>query len=328
MKQLYLIILLFILLIGCSEEESGLLEYKPYETEISLITETATIYGSLKLPNENGQFPIVLIIAGSGPTDRDGNNTVGLNTDCYKMISDTLALHGIASLRYDKRGIAKSYNAGLKESDLIFDDYIDDAKKWIELINNDNRFEEIFILGHSEGALIGSIVANQTLLDGFISVSGTAQRADSLILEQLSNQPDYIKTESQNIIDSLNNGILISNVSQELYSLFRPSVQPYLISWFQYNPKTEMSKIYFPILILHGSTDLQVRSIEAQILAQSNSSFAEIKIIDNMNHVLKNVSNNYEENIATYSNPNLPLSTTFCEFLISFIKEISPLGNE
>ena len=320
MKPRELFSLLLIVLFGCSEVEPELTEYYPFETEISLVTKTATILGSLKLPNENGQFPIVLIIAGSGPTDRNGNSTIGLNTDCYKMLSDTLAMNGIASLRYDKRGIAKSYYAGFNESELIFDDYIDDAKKWIELIANDDKFKKIFILGHSEGALIGSIVANQTQLGGFISVSGTAQRLDSLILEQLSDQPDYIKIEAQNIIDSLNNGILIPDVSQELYSLFRPSVQPYLISCLKYNPRTEISRIESPLIVLHGKTDLQVKYSEAQILADCNPN-AEILIIDNMNHVLKNASSDYQENIATYSNPNLPLSSTFCESLINFIKE-------
>jgi len=314
---------LSVLTFGCSKEDDNGNNkqeiYNPVETEITLDIETAKIYGSLKLPNEDGQFPIVLIIAGSGPTDRDGNNTMGLNTDSYKMISDTLAMHGIASLRYDKRGIAKSYYTGFSEADLTFDDYVTDATNWIEKLKNDSRFTKILILGHSEGALIGSIVTNQQTINGFISVAGTAQRADSLILEQLSTQPDYIKIEAQAIIDSLNKGIIVSNVSQALYSLFRPSVQPYMISWFQYNPKTEISKITSPVLILHGSTDLQVKSSEAQLLAENNSN-AEIKIIDNMNHVLKNASSDYQENMATYSNPNLPLSDNFCDLLIDFIE--------
>lgn len=327
MQQMKLILILLsfsVLASGCSENNDEVTDkedrYNPIETEITLDTETAKIYGSLKLPNETGQFPIVLIIAGSGPTDRDGNNTMGLNTDSYKMISDILALNGIASLRYDKRGVAKSYYSDFNEADLTFDHYVNDAESWIDKLKNDNRFTKILILGHSEGALIGSVVANKNSIDGFIAVAGTAQRADSLILEQLSEQPDNIRIEAQTIIDSLNKGILVPSVSQTLYSLFRPSIQPYMISWFKYNPKIEISTITSPILILHGSTDLQIKSSEAQLLADNNST-AEITIIENMNHVLKNSSNDYQENMATYSNPDLPLSDRFCDLLIEFTEK-------
>lgn len=323
-KLISTLLILSNLIYGCSRENSNdddlTKAYKPTETEITLNTETATIYGSLKLPNANGQFPIVLIIAGSGPTDRNGNNTMGLNTNCYKMISDTLAMHGIASLRYDKRGIAKSYYSGFNEAELRFDDYVNDAKQWIELMKSDDRYTEIFMFGHSEGALIGAIVANQTPLDGFISVSGTTQRADSLLWEQLSAQPDHIKTEARKILDSLSQGDTVSTVSQVLYSLFRLSVQPYLISWFKYSPRMEIAKISSPLIILHGKTDLQVKYTEAQMLAASNSN-AELMVIDSMNHVLKNASSDYQENMATYSNPDLPLSDTFCAYLIGFIEQ-------
>ncbi len=323
-KLVLALLSLSVLTLGYSEkdntENNKQEKFNPVEKEITLDTETATIYGSLKLPKERGQYPIVLLIAGSGPTDRDGNNPMGLNTDSYKMISDTLAMHEIASLRYDKRGIAKSYYTGFSESDLTFDDYVTDAIKWIKKLKSDSRFTDIFVLGHSEGALIGSIVTNQTSIDGFISVAGTAQRADSLILEQLSTQPDYIRMEAQAIIDSLNTGILVSNVSHTLYSLFRPSVQPYMISWFQYSPEREISKVTSPVLILHGSNDLQVKSSEAQSLAKNNPD-AEIEIIDNMNHVLKNSGSDGQENMATYSNPHLPLSDRFCEMLIDFIEK-------
>lgn len=291
---------------------------QPVETDVTLVSEGLTIYGSLKMPNSNGQVPVVLIIAGSGPTDRNGNNTISLNTNTYKMLSDTLAMHGIASVRYDKRGVSKSIYSGMNEANLTFENYVTDAKNWIDQLKKDKRFSKIIILGHSEGALIGSIVANQYSINQFISVSGTAQRADSILLEQLSKQPENIVNESHAIVDSLNKGILVSNVSLELYSIFRPSVQPYLISWFKYSPLVEVSKIKIPILIIHGNTDIQIKSIEATKLGASNPNSTTI-IIDNMNHILKNSSIVYIENTASYSNPNLPLSPKFCSEIIKFI---------
>src|SRR5579872_4850595 len=75
------------------------------ESDISLETATGTIYGTLTLPAGNAPVPIVLIVAGSGPTDRDGNSP-GLpgKNDAYKLLAAALAQRGIASIRYDKRG--------------------------------------------------------------------------------------------------------------------------------------------------------------------------------------------------------------------------------
>jgi uncharacterized protein len=319
--QLVLLILILIcFLTACSKVDKKDSKFKPIETEISIVSKMTTIYGSLKLPDAEGRFPIVLIIAGSGPTDRNGNSTIGVCPNSYRMLSDTLAMHGYASLRYDKRGIGKSYYSNLNEADLTFDDYVNDAKKWVEKFKNDSNYTRVFVLGHSEGALIGSIVANQTEIDGFISVSGTAQRADSLILEQLMTQPVTIQSEARSILDSLNQGMPVTTISQEMFSIFRPGIQPYLISWFQYNPKTEYAKILCPMIILHGTTDIQVKPAEAQKLASSNPNAA-IAVIDSMNHVLKIAGSNYEENMKTYYDPNLPLSANFCKALIGFLED-------
>jgi len=321
MRLIVILLSISILTFGCKKKDGNMLTYSPVESEISMGTEVGTVFGSLNLPNEEGEFPVVLIIAGSGATDRNGNNTTGLLTDSYKMISDFLATNGFASLRYDKRGVAKSYHSGLNEADLSFDDYVADAMAWINQLKQDERFTKVIVLGHSEGALIGSIAANRTEVDGFISVAGTAQKADLLILEQLASQPEYILTESQTIINSLNNGVLVPIVSEVLYPLFRPSVQPYLISWFEYEPIVEMEKVTAPTLVLHGTTDIQVNSSEAQLLGDSNS-LVEVIVIEGMNHVLKDASSNEQENIATYSNPNLALSEGFSAAINEFVEKV------
>jgi alpha/beta superfamily hydrolase len=306
-----------------SDDQSDTLDKDNYlEAEINLETATAKIYGSLKTPTLGNQFPLVLIIAGSGPTDRNGNNTAGLRTDTYKMISDTLVKHGIASLRYDKRGIAKSYYTGFQESDVVFDDYVDDAVEWIKKLSQDNRFSQIFILGHSEGSLIGMIAAQKVIVAGYISVAGTSQSADELILEQLATQPFEIIEEAKSIISSLKQGIQVPDVSQSLYALFRPSIQPYMISWFKYDPKVEISKLTLPVLIVHGTTDLQVKSAEAQDLAKAKAD-AQLAVIEYMNHVLKDAGEDYQANLATYSNPALPLNSEFCKVIVEFLKEKS-----
>lgn len=131
------------------------------EENIRLNAGTETIYGTVTLPEIYTEVPVVLIIAGSGPTDRDSNNAYGLLTDSSKMIAYELAQNGIASVRYDKRGIGESSKAMKSEEDLVFDDYIDDAVNWVQMLNNDKRFSKIIILGHSEGSLIGMIAAKK-----------------------------------------------------------------------------------------------------------------------------------------------------------------------
>ncbi len=88
------------------------------ETEVVLKTATGDIYGTLTVPDNAGASPVVLIIAGSGPTDRNCNSPLGVHTNAYKMLSESFAEKGISSLRFDKRGIAKSKPAMTSESEL------------------------------------------------------------------------------------------------------------------------------------------------------------------------------------------------------------------
>ncbi|MGN6165121.1 MAG: alpha/beta hydrolase, partial [Flavisolibacter sp.] len=103
------------------------------ETPIVLHTATGDIFGTLTTPKTTATIPVALIIAGSGPTDRNGNNPM-MKNESLRYLAYGLASNNIASLRFDKRGIAESKAAGKSEADLRFEDYINDAKQWIELL--------------------------------------------------------------------------------------------------------------------------------------------------------------------------------------------------
>ena len=290
-------------------------------SEITLQTATGNIYGTLTLPNKETTCPVVLIIAGSGPTDRDGNNTFGLKTDTYKQLAESLAKEGIASLRYDKRGIAASKEAMKSEKELIFENYIEDAKDWISLLKSDKRFSKIIVLGHSEGSLIGMVAAQQTGVAQFISIAGIGRPADKVLQEQLKGKlPAKLEEESNRVLDSLLNGFQVAHVSKELYSLYRPSVQPYMISWLKYDPAVEIKKLTISVLIIQGTTDIQVTVNDAQLLSAAKPD-AECIIIKNMNHVLKKSSSDLKENMDTYAKPELPLMKGLTKDIISFIKK-------
>ncbi|MEC7264820.1 MAG: alpha/beta fold hydrolase, partial [Bacteroidota bacterium] len=261
---------------------------------------------------------VVLIIAGSGPTDRDGNNPF-MKNNSLKMLAEGLAEKGIASLRYDKRGIGESKAAGLEESQLRFEHYVDDAKAWVELLARDPKFSKIVILGHSEGSLIGMIASQNKDVAQYISIAGVADPAAKTLKEQLKAQPAFVSELSNPILDQLEMGKQVDSVPPMLYSLFRPSVQPYMISWFQYDPKSELAKLKIPILIVQGTTDIQVNVVNATALSAANPN-AKLKIIEGMNHILKPSVSDRTANIATYGMPELPLIDGFLEPIVTFIK--------
>ena len=237
------------------------------------------------------------------------------------MLADSLLKYNIATLRFDKRGIAESAKAGLKEEDLRFEHYINDLRAWIDTLATNKRFSKIIVAGHSEGALIGLIASeNNSKVTKYISISGTALTADEIIKEQISAQPQAVKDLVLPILDSLKIGKTVENVPKMLYSLFRPSVQPYMISWIKYNPQTEIKKLTVPILIIQGTTDIQVAENHADLLNYANKNSTLCKIA-NMNHVLKTCETTEQATqMATYTNPDLPLANGFIKAIVEFVK--------
>jgi uncharacterized protein len=195
---------------------------------IELNTPTGTLYGSLVLPKSDKPVPVVLIIAGSGPTDRNGNNTQGGRNDSLKKLAWRLAQNNIASVRFDKRGIAQSQPAAPDERTLNLDQYVTDAVAWGNLLKADPRFADVFVLGHSEGALIASLAAPAMDAAGVISIAGTARPVGQVLREQLqrNNMPPGLLQRSVELIHTLESGRTDDNVPEALQVIFRPSVQP------------------------------------------------------------------------------------------------------
>ena len=289
------------------------------EEAIFLETKTGKIAGTLLTTNSTSQVPVVLIIAGSGPTDRNGNNQM-MSNNSLKMLAEGLSKNGIASLRYDKRGISESKDAGKSEADLRFENYINDAEAWLNLLSDDSRFSQVLIAGHSEGSLIGMIAAQKKEVAKFISIAGVGSAAGDVLKEQLNSQSPFLLEQASPIIDKLVQGETVDTIPPMLLSVFRPSVQPYIISWFKYSPLDEIAGLEKPILILQGTTDIQVSVEEANKLANANR-FSEVHIIEGMNHVLKEAPADKMQNIQTYSDPELPLKEGFIELIVDFINK-------
>jgi uncharacterized protein len=294
--------------------------------ELELETATGQIKGTLELPNGNGPFPVALIIAGSGPTDRDGNNPSGLNTNAYKLLAEGLARNNIASLRFDKRGIGKSSSAASQEADLRFETYVNDAVAWLELLGKDQRFSRRFVIGHSEGSLVGILAAQKTPVAGFVSVAGAGRAIDEILIEQFKPQlPADQLAECQRILNELKAGRTVANPAEKLpaqlaAALFRPSVQPYLISWFKYDPALEIAKLKMPSLVIQGSTDIQVNLKDAERLASAIQQ--KPVLIEGMNHVFKTATLETVSQNAAYTNAKLPLVPKLLETILGFFKRL------
>lgn len=287
------------------------------ETEITTDTGSATLFGTLMMPQVKQKIPVVLIIPGSGPTDRNGNNPFGLTTDTYKMLAKGLAQNRIASLRFDKRGVAKSTPALEAENLLTFGTYVEDAGKWYKLLKKDPRFSKVIILGHSEGALTGTMTANFERADAFISISGTSMRADSLLVSQLSKQSESLADTARKIIEHIRKGEDFYP-NKDLISIFRPTVTRYLKSWFSLSPVVEISILRCPVMIVQGTNDLQVTVNDAKNLAAAKPG-SKLVTIEKMNHVLKSSPSDMGSNIATYRDPSLPLAPELMPALVNFI---------
>jgi uncharacterized protein len=279
------------------------------ESDFNLQTATGTIYGTLSLPAAP-KPPVVLIIAGSGPTDRNGNSSIGgIHPDTYKLLADGLAAKGVASVRYDKRGVGASLAAGPAEIDLRFDTYVGDAAAWLEKLRADGRFSRAIVAGHSEGSLIGMIAAQKAPASAFVSLEGAGRPAATILREQLKrNLSGDLYAQSDAIIAQLQEGHTVANTPAELASLFRPSVQPYLISWFKYDPAAEIAKLRVRATIVQGTADVQVSMTDANDLKAADPS-ARFVVVDGMNHVLKYApdTSSQDEILAGYTNPALPV---------------------
>lgn len=320
---LYLILIILLLFFFTTRASAQLLVTKE---PIVLKTSTGDIYGTLKVPVNNKPIPLALIIVGSGPTDRNGNQPQ-MKNNSLKMLSDGLFYNNIATLCFDKRGIAESKAAGKDEADLRFDDYVNDIRSWADLLAKDKRFSEIVIVGHSEGSLIGMIAAQDNKkASKYISIAGVGEPAANILKEQLSKQmaaqPQVARDMIFSYIDKLEKGETITDVPASLNMLFRPSVQPYMISWFKYNPQEEISKLTIPVLILQGTTDIQVTVKQAELLADANSKAQKI-IIDKMDHVMKNSETTDQPTQIkdSYTNPDKPVMPEVIKNISSFIKE-------
>lgn len=292
--------------------------------EVMVENDLCAINGTLDWSgNPETAQPLVILIAGSGPTDRNGNNPQ-MENNSLKMLSEMLVSNGYACLRYDKRGIAKSpLPKGYDNKNHSFEGFIEDAKLWVEKYAADVRFNQIILCGHSQGSLVAMCAANgNEHVDGVISLAGAGEGIHEILKKQLAVQ---LSVEMQGLVnaklDTLAMGDTLIEAPKMLHSIMHPSIQPFLISWMKYDPAKQIQALKVPVLLINGTKDIQVKSEQLEKLAAANPS-ATVAKIKNMNHVLKFIkTDDMGEQVELYSDPDAPLHKKLAKPILKFLSQ-------
>lgn len=294
--------------------------FSPVSTPVELASTPAALHGTLLTP-EGQTRAAAVILPGSGPTDRDGNSgQFGIRASTYRLLAESLAERGVATLRIDKRGIAGSAAAATSEADLRFNTYVDDARAWASEAAAKTGQPCAWLIGHSEGALVAlaTVADHNDKICGLVLLSGAGRPAATVLREQLAPLPEPLKTQAYDALSELEAGRTVASPPAELAAMFRPSVQPYMISWLALDPARLAAAYDGPIFVGQGATDLQVSVADAEAIKAAQPRAA-LTIWDGVNHVLKIAPAERTANIATYMDPALPLPPGVVETVADFI---------
>ncbi len=304
------------------------------QSEVVVACDWGDIHGTLMAADGEGQSDMVaLLIAGSGPTDRDCNSSVGLRTNAFAYLAKALSSMGVASYRYDKQGIGASPSP-TSESDLRFSDYVADAAECVKHLTT-MGFGRVVLIGHSEGALIALAVAaryEQLPIAGVVSLCGVGHTLDYMLKVQISHQlVSYdigMMMSAMSLIDRIKSGERIADeqIPAVLRPLFRESVQGYLCSSMseEYNPQRLIRDVEVPVMVVGGGRDLQVPASEAEVLHAANRS-SQMVILPDMSHTLKDcaLSDMMTQRQTVYIDSSLPLSEGLVEALRGFMGSLT-----
>ena len=293
----------------------------PGTESVGVQNDLGSLGGVLEIPDSCADT-VVIFLSGSGSQDRDGN-AYGATTDMYKALAQGLRTDaGVATLRFDDHGIKESVSAAPPLKDFTFDLEVRDAARWVQLLRQDGRFPKVVIAGHSQGSLTGILAHQQAPIDGLVSLAGSGRPIGQLIIEQTKDKltPDQLSQLSKAIAD-LEAGVLPGPLAPPLDQVLATEIQPYMITWAKWDPATELSKMNVPALIVQGTTDRQVSVDHAQALVAAKPD-AQLLMVENMSHTLKQSTWDYFQQKAAYTDPSVPLAVGLTKGVSEFLSAL------
>jgi pimeloyl-ACP methyl ester carboxylesterase len=292
-------------------------------TEVEAAGPSGPLRGTLM--DAGAGAPVVLIIPGSGPTDRDGNNPLGVKAAPYRLLAEALVERGVTSVRIDKRGMFGSAGAVADANAVTIPDYAADTHNWVKAIRARTGARCVWLLGHSEGGLVALAAAqNPRDICGLVLVAAPGRPVGVALREQLRSNPANAPVIEQALagIAALEAGKRIDTADMHpaLMPLFARQVQGMMISLLSYDPAKLLTGYRGPTLVVQGERDLQVRVEDARALAKARRG-TKLALIPKANHVLKEVaSDERAANLATYADPALPLAAGVAQAIADFVR--------
>lgn len=270
------------------------------EKEITITSNGNSLSGTICLPEESGHFPSVLMIAGSGPVDRN-ENIRGQQLNVFNAIAHSLAKEGFASLRYDKRGVGKS-SGNYHTTGHV--DLVEDAIHWFDALQEQEFCERVFLLGHSEGSIIAPQISLQrSNAAGLILISPFIDATESILLKQATQiQKEFDRAKGfGGAINRLIAKIagqplasqkkLIARVKSSNTDTIRVGFQKLPAKWFRellmLDPTALFSQVTCPMLIIGGEKDLQCDPADVAEIVKQAKGPMEAHVIQNLTHILR-----------------------------------------
>ena len=286
-------------------------------TEVQQINISPLINGTLLLP-DGEKKTLAIIIPDSGPVDRNGNQPM-MQNNSLKMLAEGLFHKGIATFRYDKRLVVLLKKRDLDEKRIRFDDFVNDAREAIHYFKNAG-YAEIVVIGHGQGALVAELALTQEPVDKLITLTPAGEAIDKIILDLLSAQAPALTENAQEAFTDLRKTGSAVHVSPPLMSFLSPEVQPFMLSWMQYDPAAILAKLTMPIMVISGSKDLQMPEGQGELLARANVNTKYMQIAD-MNHILKKIEGDDLENARSTNESGRPVVPELIDSVVKFIND-------
>ena len=308
MKKIYLLMLIAVL---AAVGVHIALEYGGYH---KIPVEGGTLYGRAMGKNKD---LVVLLVAGSGPTDMDGNTgLISGRNDSLLLLAKGLDGEGFSTFRYDKRTAGKSAKTFDLDVQMEFDTFVRDCVAVINYLK-DQGYKNVVVAGHSKGSLVGMLAAEEAPVAGLISLAGTGVPIDVTLEKQLLTQPAADSLEIQ-VLRGLREGKIDTSLPRD--HMFSSSQQAFLLSWMAYDPGALIAKLDIPVLVVHGDADIQVDMADFLPL-QAGAGAEASRVIPEMNHVFKEI-NDPGDQMASYSDPSYPLHPQLIPALVEYLHNL------